>query len=47
MIGEEVTNASTTSNMMKVDLSNQPNGIYFVKISSNGEVTTKKVILSK
>ncbi|MCB9173771.1 MAG: T9SS type A sorting domain-containing protein [Flavobacteriales bacterium] len=47
MIGEEVTNASTTSNMMKVDLSNQPNGIYFVKVSSNGEVTTKKVILSK
>ncbi len=47
MIGEEVANTSTTSNMMKVDLSNQPNGVYFVKVTSNGEITTKKIILSK
>lgn len=47
MIGEEVSSNLFTSNYAKVDLSNQPNGIYFVKVSSNGEVTTKKVILSK
>jgi len=47
MIGEEVANTSTTSNMMKVDLSKQPNGVYFAKITSNGVVTTEKIILSK
>lgn len=47
MIGEEVANTSTTSNMMKVDLSKQSNGVYFAKITSNGVVTTEKIILSK
>jgi PKD repeat protein len=47
MIGEEVANSSTTSNMLKIDLSTQPNGVYFIKVTSNGEVTTKKILLSK
>ena len=47
MIGEEVANSSTTSNLLKMDLSNQPNGVYFIKVTSNGEVTTKKILLSK
>ena len=47
MIGEEVVSDVFNSNYAKLDLTNQPNGIYFVKITSNGEVTTKKVILSK
>ncbi|MCB9359787.1 MAG: T9SS type A sorting domain-containing protein [Flavobacteriales bacterium] len=47
MIGEEVANSSTTSNLLKLDLSNQPNGVYFIKVSSNGELTTKKILLSK
>ena len=47
MIGEEVANSSTTSNMLKIDLSDQPNGVYFIKVTSNGEVTTKKILLSK
>ncbi|TXB66696.1 T9SS type A sorting domain-containing protein [Vicingus serpentipes] len=47
MIGEEVANSSTTSNMLKIDLSAQPNGVYFIKVTSNGEVTTKKILLSK
>ncbi len=47
MIGEEVANSSTNSNLLKIDLSNQPNGVYFVNVTSNGEVTTKKIILSK
>lgn len=47
MVGEEVANAATTSNMLKLDLSEQPNGVYFVKVTSNGEITTKKVLLSK
>ncbi len=47
MIGEKVVSSSTTSNMMNVDISTQPNGVYFVKVTSNGEVTTKKIMLSK
>jgi PKD repeat protein len=47
MIGEEVANSSTTSNLLKIDLSSQPNGVYFIKVTSNGEVTTKKILLSK
>lgn len=47
MLGEEVVSDVFNSNYAKLDLTNQPNGVYFVKVTSNGEVTTKKVILSK
>ena len=47
MLGEEVVSDVFNSNYAKLDLINQPNGVYFVKVTSNGEVTTKKVILSK
>lgn len=47
VVGEQITNKNVNSNFDKVDLSNQPNGVYFVKVTSNGEVTTKKVLLSK
>jgi hypothetical protein len=47
MIGERVYSTSTSSNYVSFDLSNQPNGVYFIKVTSNGEVTTKKILLSK
>lgn len=47
VIGEQISNKNVKSNFDKVDLTNQPNGVYFVKVTSNGEVTTKKVLLSK
>lgn len=47
VVGEQITNRTVNSNFAKIDLNNQPNGVYFVKVTSNGEVTTKKVLLSK
>jgi hypothetical protein len=47
VVGEQVSNKNINSNFAKIDLNNQPNGVYFVKVTSNGEVTTKKVLLSK
>lgn len=47
MIGEQVISNVINSNYAKLDLNNQPNGVYFVKVTSNGNVTTKKIILSK
>lgn len=47
MIGDRVYSTSTTSNYVNFDLSNQPNGVYFVKVTSNGQVTTQKVLLAK
>lgn len=47
VVGEEVSSMNVSSNKTVVDLTNQSNGIYFVKVTSNGEVTTKKVLLSK
>ncbi len=34
-------------NNLKIDLSSQPNGIYFVNIKTQEEVTTKKIIINK
>ncbi|MCB9334995.1 MAG: T9SS type A sorting domain-containing protein [Flavobacteriales bacterium] len=47
MIGDRVYSTSTTSNYVNFDLSDQPNGVYFVKVTSNGQVTTQKVLLAK
>jgi PKD repeat protein len=47
VIGEKVYNVTSNSNYIDFDLSKQPNGVYFVKVTSNGEVTTKKILLSK
>jgi len=47
VIGELITEISNTNGLLKghynFDLSNQPNGAYFVKIKSDGGVVTKKV----
>jgi PKD repeat protein len=47
MLGEEVFTTTKNTQMFNVDMNNQPNGVYFVKIKSGDAVTTKKVILSK
>jgi PKD repeat protein len=47
MLGEQIYSDVVNSNATKLNLDNQPNGVYFVKVTSNGEVTTKKVLLSK
>jgi len=47
MIGEEIYSTTKNSNFIDFNLGDQPNGVYFVKVTSNGEVTTKKVLLSK
>lgn len=47
VVGEQVLTSNVNSNKTVVDLNNQPNGVYFVKVTSNGEVTTTKVLLSK
>lgn len=47
MLGEEVVSEVVNSNAAKLNLDKQPNGVYFVKVTANGVVTTQKVLLSK
>ncbi len=47
VLGEEVYNESNNSHLVTVDLNNNPNGVYFVTIKSEGNVITKKVFLTK
>jgi hypothetical protein len=48
MLGEVVylTN-SFSKNSISVDMSNQPNGVYFVRVKTNDKLTTQKVILNR
>ncbi|MCL4857148.1 MAG: T9SS type A sorting domain-containing protein, partial [Flavobacteriales bacterium] len=43
----EVVSEVVNSNAAKLNLDKQPNGVYFVKVTANGVVTTQKVLLSK
>ena len=47
MLGEVVFNSTKNTQLFTVDMNEQPNGVYFVKIKSGNTLTTKKVILSK
>jgi len=48
MLGEMIyQNNSTTKNTITVDMTNQPNGVYFVKVKSDNKVITSKVLLTK
>ncbi|MFT4642524.1 MAG: hypothetical protein ACI89R_000361, partial [Candidatus Azotimanducaceae bacterium] len=38
---------NVTNRTHSIDLSNQPNGIYFVRLTTNGQTETKKVIVNK
>lgn len=47
VIGEKVYANTLVKGNNVVDLSGLANGAYFVKLNSNGSITTKKVVLSK
>lgn len=47
VIGDKVYTSSLVKGNNVVDLSGLANGAYFVKLNSNGAITTKKVVLSK
>ncbi len=48
LVGEVVySNSAIMSRINKIDMSEQANGVYFVKVKSGDQVTTKKIILVK
>jgi hypothetical protein len=47
MLGELIFNSTKNTQLFTVDMNDQPNGVYFVKVKSGEELTTKKVVLSK
>ena len=48
LLGEIVFSDNNVMNRMnKVDMSNQANGVYFVKVKTGQNIITKKVIVSK
>ena len=47
VIGDKVYTNSLVKGNNTIDLSSLSNGAYFVKLSSNNQITTKKVVLSK
>ncbi|MBL4592661.1 MAG: T9SS type A sorting domain-containing protein [Flavobacteriales bacterium] len=42
MLGEQIFISTKNTQLFTVDMNNQPNGVYFVKIKSGDSVTTKK-----
>jgi PKD repeat protein len=47
MLGEVVYSLTKNTQFFTVDMNNQPNGVYFVKVKNGNDITTKKVVLSK
>ena len=47
MLGEVIFNSTKNTQLFTVDMNNQPNGVYFVKVKTGNDVITKKVVLSK
>jgi hypothetical protein len=47
MFGEQVYNSTKNTQLFSVDINNLSNGVYFVKVNSGNDITTKKVVLSK
>lgn len=47
VIGDKVYSNSLLKGTNSIDLSGLANGAYFVKLNSNGQIITKKVVLSK
>ena len=44
--GKLIQSFSSASEINKIDLKNQPKGLYFIKISSEGKTAMKKIIIS-
>lgn len=47
MLGEVISSQTKNAALFTFDINNQPNGVYFVRITSGDKVTTKKVFLTK
>jgi hypothetical protein len=47
MLGEKILEQNISSPKTEINLSNHPNGIYFVQLKSSDGIATKKIILSK
>ena len=47
IFGEKVYSSQINSNKTEIDLSSQPNGIYFLQLRNNNGVVSKKVIIQK
>jgi len=48
VLGEVVyQNNNPTSYKISINLSNQPNGVYFIKAKSGNQLITKKLMLTK
>lgn len=47
VVGQKVLDISNADNMTVINLSSQPNGVYFIQINSGNETFNKKVILNK
>ncbi len=44
LLGQKVVSQQITQHLTLLDLSNQPNGVYFVRVTDGNEVVTKKVV---
>jgi hypothetical protein len=44
MLGERVFSAETSTSLA-IDLSNEPKGMYFVKVQQGGAVSTRKILV--
>lgn len=47
ILGDVVTSFNNTNPLISVNLSDQPQGMYFVKISDGNKSTTKKILITK
>lgn len=47
MLGEVISSQTKNTQLFTFDINDQPNGVYFVRITTGDKVTTKKVLLTK
>lgn len=44
LLGQKVVSQPVTQHLTLLDLTNQPNGVYFVRVTDGNEIVTKKVV---
>lgn len=47
ILGEEILKSEIQNPKSEIDLSAQPNGVYFIKLKANGETTTQKIVIAR
>jgi len=47
MLGEVIASQTKNTQLFTFDINNQPNGVYFIQITTGDKVTTEKVLLTK